>query len=216
MSVSCWMRLVELFVLSLHNSVATTYRRYRYSDYAVVWMANKSGLIFTRHTGFSFQQCPVWCSDVHRHIRRDPFSWCKAARLWNWPLSAIYCRDYKFLQQYLHSRLNLRWIKHNVPYLCLPHLSTLVLQRLKFSLLVYPPGSLCRHFDTQWTFICPPGCDGDTLFSVSERCRGSQWGRCVSCFWFSLSSVTVSSFSVAQYMAEQICYVNSLSTRIKE
>jgi hypothetical protein len=114
-------------------------------------------------------------------------------------LTAIYCRDYKFLQLCLHSRLHLCWIKHNVPYIFLPHLYTLVLQRLKFPLLVYPPSPLCRRFETQWPFICSPGYDCDTAFSVSERCRGTQWGRFESCFWLSLSSVTVSSYSVAQF-----------------
>ena len=152
-------------------------------------MGKKLVFIFTRPPGLSFQQCPVWCSDVHRHIRRDLFSWCKADRVWNWPHTAIYCRYYKFLQQYLHSRLHLRRIQHNVPYHCLAYL------------WIFP--SLCIRLvlcvDASNPGVCLPDYDGDTLFSVSVRYRGTQWGRCESSFWLSLSSVTVSSLSVAQF-----------------
>jgi hypothetical protein len=154
-----------------------------------LWMAKKFGFIFTTLSGLCFQHCLVWCSDVHRHIRIESFSWCKAARVWNWPHTAIYCRDYKFQQQYLHSRLHLCRIKHNALYHCLPYL--------------WSSPSLCIHLvlcvDASKLGVCSPGYDGDTLFSVSERCLGTQWGRCESSFWLSLSSVTVSSFSIAQF-----------------
>ena len=120
--------------------------------------------------------------------------------LWGWNRQRVPKRRLSTLHERRGLTQKTTNYKHNVPYIFLPHLCTLVSTRLNFPLLVYPPGPPCRRFETQWPFNCSPGYDGDALFSVSERCRGTQWGRCESCFWLSLSSVAVSSSSVAQFM----------------